>query len=167
MTPWTKKYMPLAFFIAGAGWLAVEPLQVEAAEADGQLVILDERKNDGTYPTNCVIPFVTSQIDFQDDSFGCTNDEAYAFKLENVPSATYFLFSDSPSCTDSGNFYYRFKTIKQPTHMDQGMEIEVAGRKEEGSVAVPGVMVIASKTTGQVGGKLSCVKIERSAVPTP
>ena len=139
-----------------------------AQEYEGQLVIYNKKNNDGTYPNiNCTLPFVTSTIDFQNNSQGCVNDEAYAFKLENVPSATFFTFSDSPSCSESGGFYYRFKTIKRPTTMELPMDIEEAGQKAIGSVVTPGVLLIASSTTGQVGGKLSCVKIERSAVPSP
>ena len=137
-------------------------------EADGQLIIYDKKNNDGTYPNiNCTLPFVTSTIDFQKNSEGCKNDQAYAFKLENVPSATFFTLSDSPDCYESGGFYYRFKTVKHPTTMEAPMEIEDAGQKAVGSVVTPGVLLIASTTTGQVDGKLSCVKIERSAVPSP
>ncbi|MBX8493270.1 hypothetical protein K5D34_25510 [Pseudomonas cichorii] len=139
----------------------------QGADADGQLVILNKKNPDDTYPNNCSIPFVTSTINFQDNSLGCVNDDAYAFRLENVPSATFFSFYDSPACTESGNFSYRFKTIKQPTDMELGLDIEEAGKKQVGSVVVPGVMLISSSTSGQVGGKLSCVKIERSAVPAP
>jgi len=134
----------------------------------GQVVIYDKKDNDGSYTKIvCTIPFVTSTIDFQDNSLGCDNDVAHAFQLKLVASATYFTFTDDPDCDNSGNFYYRFKTIKHPTDMEKPMEIEAAGRTPVGSVATPGVLVIASTTTGQVHGKLSCVKIERSAVPSP
>ncbi|RMQ50648.1 hypothetical protein ALQ04_04527 [Pseudomonas cichorii] len=164
------RYIPgfLPFSLAMAvclSLIACMPFMAVQA-ADGDLIILN-KKEANDYPVNCGIPFVTSVINFQNNSLGCKNDDAYAFRLENVPSATFFSFYDSPDCTDKGGFSYRFKTIKQPTNMTVGMDIEEAGKKTEGSVVVPGVMLISSSTTGQVGGKLSCVRIERSAVPSP
>jgi hypothetical protein len=142
--------------------------QQEYQEYIGQVTLYDKKNNDGSYTkVVCTIPFVTSTINFQDNSLGCVNDETYAFILQKVDSATYFTFTDEPDCSDKGGFYYRFKTIKHPTDMEKPMEIEAAGRIPVGSVATPGVLVIASETSGQVGGKLSCVKIERSAVPSP
>jgi hypothetical protein len=162
----SKVALPAALMVAFMSFGGYAPL-LQASGADGLLVILNKRNADGTYPINCSIPFVTSTIDFQNNSLGCVNDDAYAFRLENVPSATFFSFHDAPGCSDSGNFSIRLKTIKQPTNMEQGFELEEAGGKPEGSVVVPGVMLISSRVIEQVGGKLSCVKIERSAVPTP
>ncbi|GFM68991.1 MULTISPECIES: hypothetical protein [Pseudomonas] len=167
MTRRVLKLLPLISVMALFTSMVGPVSSVQAADADGQLVILNKKNADGTYPINCSIPFVTSTLNFQNNSLGCENDDAYAFKLENVPSATFFSFYDSPECTESGGFSYRFKTIKQPTHMEQGFDIEEAGKKPVGSVVLPGVMLMSSSTSGQVGGKLSCVKIERSAVPSP
>ncbi|MBX8577891.1 hypothetical protein [Pseudomonas cichorii] len=161
------KFLPLASAMAVCISMVGYVSSVHAAEPDGQLVILNKKNSDGTYPINCSIPFVTSTINFQDNSLNCKNDDAYGFRLENVPSATFFSFHDSPSCMDHENFSFRFKTIKQPTNMEEGIDIEEAGKKPVGSVVVPGVMVIFSRASEQVGGKLSCVKIERSAVPAP
>ncbi|MFJ4145894.1 hypothetical protein [Pseudomonas sp. NPDC089734] len=167
MTLRVFKYLPLSVFVAAFISASVYIPRLEASEADGQLVILNKKNADGSYPINCSIPFVSSIIDFQNNSLGCGNDDAYAFRLENVPSATFFSFHDTPNCSESGGFSYRFKTIKQPTNMVEALEIEEAGKKPVGAVVVPGVMMISSSTSGQVGGKLSCVKIERSAVPSP
>jgi len=156
------------FYAAFAGESESSTPSKQSREYEGQLIIFNKKENDGSYPNiNCTLPFVSSQVDFQDNSHGCRNDDAYAFKLEEVPSATFFTLTDSPDCTETGNFYYRFKTIKHPTTMEVPMDIETAGQKAVGSVVVPGVLLIASRTAGQVGGKLSCVKIERSAVPSP
>ncbi|MBI6852474.1 hypothetical protein YA0002_06825 [Pseudomonas cichorii] len=167
MTLRISNLVPLASLMAVCVGLSGHVSFLQAAEPDGQLVILNKKNADGTYPINCSIPFITSTIDFQNNSLGCENDEAYGFRLENVPSATFFSFHDSPLCMDNENFSFRFKTIKQPTNMDAGLDIEEAGKKPPGSVVVPGVMLIFSKVDEQVGGKLSCVKIERSTVPTP
>ncbi|GFM84568.1 lipoprotein [Pseudomonas cichorii] len=167
MTRRVLKLLPLISVMALCTSMIGHVSQVQAADADGQLVILNKKTGDGIYPINCSIPFVTSTINFQNDSLDCDNDEAYGFKLENVPSATFFSFHDSPNCTDNENFSFRFKTIQQPTNMEKGIDIEEAGKKPPGSVVVPGVMLIFSRVDEQVGGKLSCVKIERSAVPTP
>lgn len=161
------KSLPFVSLVAVFMWASVYIPQLEASEPDGQLVIFNRKNGDGSYPINCSIPFVSSTIDFQNNSLDCSNDEAYAFRLENVPSATFFSFHDAPNCSESGGFSYRFKTIKQPTNMVTALEIEEAGKKPEGAVVVPGVMMISSNTSGQVGGKLSCVKIERSAAPSP
>ncbi|KTB76989.1 hypothetical protein [Pseudomonas syringae] len=156
-----------------AGWLLLAAFAGHSSvllseEYEGQIVIYNKKGADGTYQQiNCTLPFVTSEVNFQDNSEGCVNDDAYAFKLDKVPSATVFTFTDAPDCSESGAFYYRFKTVEHPTTMELPMDIEIAGQETVGSVVTPGVLLVASTTTGQVGGKLSCVKIVRSAVPQP
>jgi hypothetical protein len=168
MARYTANILPLASLVVTLIISGGYAPPVAAEGPDGALVILNKRNADGTYPVNCSIPFVTSTINFQDNSLGCENDDAYAFRLENVPSATFFSFYDNPACTyETGNFAFRLKTIKQPTTMKDGLDLEEAGLKPVGAVVVPGVMMISSRIDEQVGGKLSCVKIERSAVPGP
>ncbi|AHG43538.1 hypothetical protein N018_09705 [Pseudomonas syringae CC1557] len=167
MSVHSKKKLKIAgglLLAAFAGYLSFFLSQ----EYEGQIVIYNKKDANNTYPSiNCTLPFITSEVNFQNNSEGCVNDDAYAFKLEEVPSATFFTFTDAPDCSDSGGFYYRFKTIQHPTTMTEPMDIGTAGQKAVDSVVTPGVLLVASKTTGQVGGKLSCVKIERSAVPKP
>jgi hypothetical protein len=138
-----------------------------ATDYDGELIIYNKAEANGEYvKINCTIPFVTSTINFQ-NSNDCENDDAYAFRLVNVPSATFFTFYDDPNCSGSGNFTFRFKTVRHPTTMVKAMSIEEAGAGEVNQVVMPaGVLVISTQRSGDVGGKLSCVKIERSAAPT-
>lgn len=154
-------------FIVFTGFLGgLACVQVAAEEYEGSLILYDQPENGLYTKIVCTIPFVSGTINFH-DSPDCENDKAYGFKLEKVPSATFFGFYDDPDCSGSGNFAFRFKTVKHPTTMETPMGIEEAGKKEVGSVVTPGVMLISTSDRGQVGGKLSCVKIERSAVPSP
>lgn len=114
----------------------------------------------------CSLPFINSTVNFRADA-RCDNDRVKEFKLEGVPSATFFAFYDDPDCTESGNFAFRFKTVKHYFTMPFAMNIGVAGKKEVGTVVTPGVLLISSTWREQVDGKLSCVRIERSAVPAP
>lgn len=115
----------------------------------------------------CSLPFINTTLDFTSPSSNCENDTVYSFKLERVPSATVFSFYDAPDCSESGNFAFRFKTVKHPTTMLKAEKLDDLGKKEVGTVVTPGVLLISSTYREQVEGKLSCVKIERSAVPTP
>lgn len=159
--------------MAGALVWGVGAAYAVAQDYEGQLVIYNKPEASGQYEkVNCTIPFKTSTINFQNNDLGCGNDDAYAFKLDNVPSATYFAFYDDPACSDSGNFAYRFKTIKHPTNMITPASILTAGSGVVGEVVTgsPGVMLVSSYRKGgdaDVDGKLSCVKIERSEVPGP
>jgi hypothetical protein len=97
------------------------------------------------------------------------NDEAEFFKLVNAPSATVISFHDSPKCEDKAdqNFYMYLKTVKKNVTFEKPLELRVVIETPVDDViqGSGGVRMEKKLQNGQVHGKLSCVKIKRSAVP--
>ncbi|WP_109513593.1 hypothetical protein [Pseudomonas ovata] len=133
----------------------------------GQVIIYDKQQDNGEFKENCRFNFKTERVDFQDGDHNCTNDNAYFFKLENVPSASHVSFFDDPDCdVDEGNFDFNVKTIRNPTTMQHPYSLKTAHGQEVGTILDPGGVRLFSKHGDeQVEGKLSCVRMELS--PTP
>ncbi|WP_146232245.1 hypothetical protein [Pseudomonas mosselii] len=87
------------------------------------------------------------------------NDEAYFFRFDGVPSAVLVTFYDSGECKDDGNFAFQVRTTQNPTTIDITSLSDVHG-KPDGEIFAPGAKLMWKKGTGQVDGKLSCVRIE-------
>lgn len=116
----------------------------------------------------CILDLVSATHDFVADPL-CANDEMYTFKLINAPSATVISFYDTPDCneTTEQNFYIVLKTIKHPLTFEKQLDLRNVISTPVGSI-VPGsggVRMERKLQSGQINGKLSCVKIKRSEVP--
>ncbi|MBD8495638.1 hypothetical protein [Pseudomonas syringae] len=137
---------------------------VSSQTAVGQVIIYDKQQDNGEFKENCRFNFKDENVNFQKDDYDCSNDEAYFFKLENVPSASYVSFFDDPDCdVGDGNFDFKVKTIRNPTTMQHPYSLKTAHGQAEGTILDPGGVRLDSKNGNeQVEGKLSCVKMELS-----
>lgn len=143
--------------------LVCEVIAVEIK--DGTIVFMEE---DGT--DSCTIPFKTGIYNFKNQGagFGCENDDKSMIELNDVPSATTVLLTDTDDCNKKSdqNYWVEFKTIKQPTNARQ-LLINRFFEKNNGDVIVPGIRLIDSyrRNDDSLKGKLSCVVIKRSDLP--
>jgi hypothetical protein len=116
---------------------------------------------------SCQIPIINGKHNF--NSHNCDNDQYSYFKLEYAPSATLISFDDNPNCSRTENFYAEIKVSKNLATMETPVPLELLLSTAEGQVA-PGtfsrVMKRYRKPDSDIQGKLSCVEIIRSAVPT-
>lgn len=87
------------------------------------------------------------------------NDEAYYFRFDGVPSAVLVTFYDSPDCNGVSSFVFRVRTMQSPTTTEE-MKLSAAHSKPEGGMLAPGLRLEFKRGTGQVDGRLSCVRIE-------
>ncbi|MHA6196307.1 hypothetical protein ACX3YG_18275 [Pseudomonas wadenswilerensis] len=137
----------------------------------------DDDPNPG--PSVCILPIESGIYDFKDIA-ECVNDEARFFRVVNAPSATYIRLDDHPSCDEdhdddpenghNQNFIFIFKVVKNHATMEQPISFSQLSGTAEGQIiqGAPGLRMefnYIDKDNNQINGKLSCVKITRSAVP--
>lgn len=138
---------------------------IAAEIKDGTILFMEK---DGT--DSCTIPFKTGTYNFKDGGagFGCENDDKSMIELNDVPSATTVLLTDTDDCNKKSNqnYWVEFKTIKQPTNVKQ-LLISQFFEKNNGDVIVPGIRLIDAyrRNDDSLTGKLSCVVIKRSDLP--
>ncbi|WP_295475058.1 hypothetical protein [uncultured Pseudomonas sp.] len=149
--------------VVGSATASEPPPQKPVAQ--GNLVIYDKRKDNGDWPVNCSIPFERTVTNFPDGDDGCTNDEAYGFKINNAESAAIVWFDDNGKCEGGGNFRFKLRTIKNPTSMTEVMPLDALDQYSAGQVVTPGLQLIEKNVDGQIHGKLSCVEITMSPLP--
>lgn len=144
---------------------------VNAAEPQGTLT-LHLKEKEGTDPIDCTFPFSTRTVVLNDndsDTFGCTNDQVYSFKLNNVPSASRITFYDSGKCLDDDeeSFIVKVRTYINPTTTLNVLNLKSIHQREPGDILAPGVMMMWKKgpNSDNVNGELTCVRMELS--PTP
>lgn len=118
----------------------------------------------------CEIRIRTGNYDFTDGSTPCKNDHYSYFRLQEAPSATTVLFTDSPSCAEhpGQNFYAKIKVSKHLATMKNPVALQLLITTPIGTVAPDTYSrVLATHRDGddQVTGKLSCVSIVRSELP--
>ncbi|WP_139271805.1 MULTISPECIES: hypothetical protein [Pseudomonas] len=107
----------------------------------------------------------TGWQDFELGDTNCSNDEARYFALDNVPSATQIRFDGIPCKSDRNQWSFKIKTIVQPT-TTRRINLRELQTAVLGSIVVRGVMYIENNRPGEYNdGKLSCVKVLRSALP--
>ncbi|MDR2307447.1 MAG: hypothetical protein LBE53_09660 [Paucimonas sp.] len=87
------------------------------------------------------------------------NDEAYYFKIDGVPSAVLVTFYDSSNCSSTGNFIIKVRTMQSPTTTEP-IKLSTAHSKPVNEILAPGLRLEDKAGSGQVDGKLSCVRIE-------
>lgn len=145
---------------------------VNTAEQQGTLTLY-LKEDQGSDPVDCSIPFSTRTVVLNDnnsDTFGCTNDQVYSFKLNNVPSASRITFYDSGSCQDEGDdesFIVKVRTYINPTTTPNVLNLKSIHQRQPGEILAPGVMMMWKKgpNSDNVNGELTCVRMELS--PTP
>jgi hypothetical protein len=151
--------------------LAVSGLNAQGVLAtalpDGVLRFAENSDGSGD---SCAVPFVTSTWDFRhDDGDGepnCTNDQMSYFKLDNVSSATNFTLDSERCAGEEERWSYTLNTYIQPVTSRWVAISELVGLVKD-DIVVRGVRVVRAYNTGEVStkGKLSCVRIKRSALP--
>lgn len=127
----------------------------------------------------CVIsvPKVSVTTNFDSGNTSCQNNRATSFWLENVSSATLINLYENEACSDNQsdkNFYFKLKTVKQPTHWYSG-EAQIPMRIDElRAYESPGELISGKYTrveesfvgkdllSDDLDERLSCVYIERS-----
>ena len=127
----------------------------------------------------CVIsvPKVSETTNFDSGNTSCQNNRATSFWLENVNSATLINLYENEACSDNQsdkNFYFKLKTVKQPTHWYSG-EAQIPMRIDElRAYESPGELISGKYTrveesfvgkdllSDDLDERLSCVYIERS-----
>ncbi|MBA6068677.1 hypothetical protein [Pseudomonas mosselii] len=88
------------------------------------------------------------------------NDEAYYFKFDGLPSAVLVTFYDDPDCKfDTGNFVFQLRTLQNDVTTEP-MKLSTVHAQPEGNIIAVGVRLERKSGSGQVDGKLSCVRIE-------
>lgn len=134
----------------------------------GKVHLYKQKKDTGEWPHDCTITFeaggAEQEIDLHNDSYGCTNDDDYGFKIENAPSAALISFHSADNCGNGGDFYVGVKTIKNPTTMVEPMGFSQALSYSPGEILVPGVQLTHSGGS-KPNGTLSCVWIRPSPLP--
>jgi hypothetical protein len=128
------------------------------------------------------IPETEKRFHFNDPDEYCENNMVSYFWLENVPSATKIQFYENESCsdgiTDQDSFYFKLKTVKQPTHWaGVTLSIDALRNLRPGELiagknlrvdpnpplpAPPSVFVGTGLAHKNLNERLSCVHIERS-----
>ena len=123
------------------------------------------------------VPKVSELTNFDSSATNCENDRATSFWLEKVDSATLIEFYENEACSDNqskSNFYFKLKTVKQPTHWYSG-EAQIPMRIDElRAYESPGELISGKYTrveesfvgkdllSDDLDERLSCVYIERS-----
>lgn len=153
------------FILCLALGIALQPTTVQVSDTDGTITFYGRDQNGQPGDEICTLPFVTKEYIFnQIDQ--CINDDAYSFKLSGVPSATRFGFYDDEGCTETQDqkFYFTMKTVKNNLTMDTHVQISNLNQYKIGEIipGTGGVRLESKYVDGQVGGKLTCVKITRS-----
>lgn len=185
------KYLPLLLALLLGQTLADQaptasastPSQAQpASESSPVIKLFKKKKDDGTWPLDCTIPFPASgdkTIKFADnnsDTYGCTNDDDYGFKIENAPSAAEIELWENNDCNDQNDWVFYLKTINNPTHMTEEVDIQRldaltppepdSDDRLQGVIVVPGLKLMKKYNDGnEVGGKLSCIQIKTSPKP--
>jgi hypothetical protein len=130
--------------------------------------------DDGTF-LPCSVVLTSQDYLFNDpNDYDCTNDRMNYFRFDNAPSATFItLYSHSDqsakTCQEkSGVDYgwkYKLKLIKQPT-TTIWIKIDDLHSMEAGDIVKAGVVLVEKKEkSGDRIDELSCMKVERSALP--
>ena len=125
--------------------------------SEGSIIIYE--KSEGH---SCSIPAVPGEYYFKDDdSNSCTNDQAYHVGFENVPSALNVTFYDDGQKKDcqTSSWWMEVRTIKNPTTTSK-ISLDSIMNAEDNQIIQPGLIKIASRSNGQLHGKMSCVKVE-------
>jgi hypothetical protein len=121
------------------------------------------------------IPETRQFFDFGASNQYCENNMVSTFWLENVPSATLIQFYEHETCNDAksiGNFFFKLKTVKQPTDWSDPvvttLSIDELRRSSAGELIpkkntrVEDAHVGEYFATRNLNERLSCVYIERS-----
>ena len=92
---------------------------------------------------------------------GCKNDDMYWYRVENAPSGTLITMYSEAHCPDGESWWFTIRTYIQPTTTGW-RKIAGLGPAALKSIVTGGVLLDQKKYSegSQVGGKLSCVKID-------
>lgn len=104
---------------------------------------------------------------------GCPNDDAYYFSLRNVPSASTISFSSEAACTlekSQSDWIFELKTTQSNLSTGQIRLSGFSGLTNNKPLPPPDkglLMVDNFHRSGNVDGKLSCIKIDLSLPDIP
>ncbi|WP_447810769.1 hypothetical protein [Pseudomonas putida] len=99
------------------------------------------------------------EYDFPDE--GCKNDDMYWYRIENAPSGTLITMYSEANCPGDKNWWFTIRTYIQPT-TTTWRKIADLGPAPAKSIITGGILLDLKKYKegSQVGGRLSCVKID-------
>lgn len=103
----------------------------------------------------------------------CPNDDAYFFSLRNVPSASTIIFSSEVECTlerSQSDWIFELKTTQSNLSTGQILLSGFSGLTNNKPLPPPDkglLMVDNFHRTGNVDGKLSCIKVDLSLPDKP
>ena len=121
----------------------------------------------GAPTINCVIPIAnqTYSLDQSGDADECNNNDTHYFSLDNVPSATTIEFYDDDKCKEKTiDFYYKIRTIKNPTTTPTRIDSIKTGQSPDGTIMAPGVQLVYSNRK-RIDDDLSCIDMKLSPKP--
>jgi hypothetical protein len=96
-----------------------------------------------------------------EDTYGCTNDEHDYFKLDNVRSAVIITFGNHTCDTGITGWEVELRTVIDPITTPWISLINLRNRLP-GDIISRGVRLVKSRSGGDFGDELTCVKIEVS-----
>ncbi|MBO1539981.1 hypothetical protein [Pseudomonas sp. OA65] len=138
---------------------------IMAADMPQGIIKLSANEDGGGKSCALIIREGTAVQNFYMGNTACANDEARYFALENVPSATLIRFDDSPCDKYADQYMFTIKTIVHPTETRRIGLRELKDARVD-SIIVRGVQLVKKENEGGFqDGKLSCVKVWRSALP--
>ena len=155
------------------GSMAYASTAVTRLPDDTPKIIIYNATSDGQGIENCQIPILKAAVDFDNDTYGCENDEAYSFALKNVPSMTKISFFSESNCNleDTNadwifNVITRNKNTSVPQLALKGFKANLDIKLENPEryvILAPGLELTGGLFNRQnIEGKLSCVRIEPS-----
>lgn len=157
--------------VVTVGWAA--PKQSDPTNASYGRIHFNNDK--GEEKCTLPIPEENQTWDFGSPKEICENNMVSTFWLENVPSATLIYFHEDRTCSDaegSGNFYFKLRTVKQPTDWAPGgsvlYSIDALRNIKDGQLIPKKNVRIEKAFVGSyfhnknLNERLSCVYIERS-----
>ncbi len=142
------------------GAMGVGYREVKAQEPEGYIIF--SQQPDGAGRT-CSVPIRTGTTNLSDTD--CKNDVASYVQLNNVPSAVVFSLNSEKNCSATGDWYFTMRTIVHPT-TTIWLSIPSLKTRPNDEIIVKGLRMVNNHyVSGNIEGKLSCVQIERSALP--
>lgn len=137
---------------------------------DAPKVVIYNVTGSGEPILHCEIPIEKLDVNFSDNKYGCDNDQAYFFSLNNVPSMTKIWLLSEKDCnienTDADWIFNVLTNKKQTTTTSLGLNglkgiLEFKQKNpDRHAILAPGVELIGGQYVRRnIEGKLSCVRI--------
>lgn len=144
---------------------------------DAAKIIIYNARSDGSPVENCQIPIEKLAVDFENNKYGCVNDEAYSFGLKNVPSMTKISLLSEHDCdlkNEDADWIFNAVTRNKKTSVDElylkGLKANLDNKlnnPDKHIILAPGLELLGGQfVRDNIQGKLSCVRIEPATPDT-